>query len=51
MSPPRVPGRLLALCAKVPNDADAALIGKQVQALVLQYGFLDIVRLSALVVL
>jgi pentatricopeptide repeat protein len=36
---------LLALCAKIPNDAEAASIGKQVHALVLQYGFLDIVSL------
>lgn len=36
---------LLALCAKIPNDAEAAPIGKQVHALVLRFGFLDILSL------
>ncbi|TKW36007.1 hypothetical protein SEVIR_2G412000v4 [Setaria viridis] len=36
---------LLALCAKVPDDAEAASIGKQLHALVLRYGFLDVVSL------
>ncbi|OQU90310.1 hypothetical protein SORBI_3002G384800 [Sorghum bicolor] len=36
---------LLALCAKMPSDAEAASVGKQVHALVLRYGFLDVVSL------
>ncbi|PAN14987.1 hypothetical protein PAHAL_2G456000 [Panicum hallii] len=36
---------LLALCAKIPGDAEAASIGKQLHALVLRYGFLDVVSL------
>ncbi|CAL5084205.1 unnamed protein product [Urochloa decumbens] len=37
---------LLALCAKMPDGAEAASIGKQLHALVLRYGFLDVLSLQ-----
>jgi pentatricopeptide repeat protein len=36
---------LLALCAKMADDSEAASIGKQLHALVLRFGFLDVVSL------
>ncbi|KAJ1292003.1 hypothetical protein BS78_02G359900 [Paspalum vaginatum] len=36
---------LLALCAKMPDEAGAASVGKQLHALVLRYGLLDVVSL------
>ncbi|GJN10936.1 hypothetical protein PR202_ga29084 [Eleusine coracana subsp. coracana] len=36
---------LLALCAKIPNDAEAASLGKQMHAVVVRYGFLDVLSL------
>ncbi|XP_062188017.1 pentatricopeptide repeat-containing protein At1g26900, mitochondrial-like [Phragmites australis] len=35
----------LALCAKIPDDAESTSLGRQLHALVLRYGFLDIVSL------
>jgi pentatricopeptide repeat protein len=36
---------LLALCAKIPNDAEEASLGKQLHAHVVRYGFLDVLSL------
>ncbi|CAL5061473.1 unnamed protein product [Urochloa decumbens] len=36
---------LLALCAKMHDGAEAASVGKQLHALVLRYGFLDVLSL------
>ncbi|TVU37747.1 hypothetical protein EJB05_11080, partial [Eragrostis curvula] len=36
---------LLALCAKIPSDAEAASLGKQLHALILRSGFLDVLSL------
>ncbi|CAN6219607.1 unnamed protein product [Urochloa humidicola] len=36
---------LLALCAKMPDAAEAASVGKQLHAIVLRYGFLDVLSL------
>ncbi|CAN6206169.1 unnamed protein product [Urochloa humidicola] len=35
----------LALCAKMPDGAEAASVGKHLHALVLRYGFLDVLSL------